>query len=70
MGAIWCVDTLIRQHQPRHRNLVDDVRFDDLANIFGGTDSAIPDGFGIHDHCRTVLALIQASGAIGPDRTL
>jgi hypothetical protein len=68
VGALWSVDAFFRQHQSRDRNFVDDVRLDDFPNVFGGTDSAIPDGFGINDHSRAVFALIQASGAIGTDR--
>jgi len=39
------------------------MRFDDFLDVGGGY-AAVPDGVGIHDKIRTVLALVEAAGLI------
>jgi hypothetical protein len=66
MSATFRVQAFVCQHQSGDRYFVDNVRFDDFPNVFG-SDSAIPDCFGINDHRWPVFALIQTTGAIGSD---
>lgn len=63
MFAGECVETLFLQHQPFHRLPADYVRRDDLIHVVQ-RNTAIPDRFGIDDHVRPVLALVQTSGLV------
>ena len=55
----------VGQAQPLDWMSANDVRFDDLVYV-GFGNVPVPDGFWIHNDCRTVLALIQTAGLIRP----
>ena len=63
------VDALIFKHKAGDRDVIHDVRLDDLSDIFG-LHLAVPHGFGIDDHRGPVLALIEASGFVGAHQSL
>jgi hypothetical protein len=57
------VQNLIRDSQPFHRLVSDDVRFDDFVDIFR-FHSAIPHAFRIDDNVGAKFALVKASRLI------
>src|SRR5258708_18648033 len=59
------IEAFVRDHQALDWLAADDVRVDDFIDISFG-DVAIPDSVGIDDKIRAVLALIEATGLIGP----
>ena len=67
MGACLGVDAPVREAEPFDRTSADQVLLDDLGGIFG-LDVAVPDGFGIYDDRRAVLALVEASGFVDANR--
>jgi len=64
--AGFCVQTLVGEAKAFYGVAAYDVRLDDLVYVRLG-DVAVPDGFGIYDYVRTVLALIEATGLVGAD---
>lgn len=63
------IDAGIGQAQALHGLAAHDVRFDNFVDV-SQADAAIPYTFGIDHKIRPVLALIEASGLIGPHFTL
>lgn len=59
------VETLVGKNQALDRLSVDDVGLDDLLDVCG-SDAPVPDAIGINHHGWSVLALVEASGHIGP----
>jgi hypothetical protein len=55
----------IRHAKPLDRFAAHDVRFDNFIHI-GFGDEPIPHRFGINDEVRSVLALVEAAGLVGP----
>jgi hypothetical protein len=60
MGTLVAVDTGFSQSQPFHWESPDQVLSNDLLNI-AGVHVAVPDGLGINNDHRAMLALIQAA---------
>ena len=69
MGAGCGVEAAIGQYQALDRPTVYQVLSYDLVHVFR-LDEAVPDGFRIDDDGRAMLALVEASGFIGPNRVL
>jgi hypothetical protein len=63
MNAGRRVNTIIIEHQPGHRDLIYNMRFDDLRDVFQ-LHTPIPDSLGIDDYCWTVFTLVKASRSI------
>lgn len=66
MYATWRIDALIGKRESFHRLSSENVRLNDLRDI-GYRDAAIPHGVRVDDDCRSVLALIEATGLVRPD---
>src|SRR5580698_960286 len=60
------VDAGVFHHQSLDGFAADNVSIDNLFHV-GQLHPAIPDGVGINDHVRTVLALVETAGLVGPD---
>jgi hypothetical protein len=60
MGTLVAVDAGFSQSQPFHWASPDQVLSNDLLNI-AGVHVAVPDGLGINNDHRAMLALIQAA---------
>jgi hypothetical protein len=58
------VEAFVSNLEALNRSVAKNVLLDDLFGI-GQSHVAIPNGFGINDHCRTVLALVEASRLVG-----
>jgi hypothetical protein len=58
------VKAIIIKHQPGHWEIIDNMRFDDLHDVFR-LNIPIPDSFGIDDYRWTMFTLIKASRFIG-----
>src|SRR5262249_9055285 len=69
MRAERGVDTFIGQRQSGDRDSVDNVRFNNLFDILS-PHSAVPDAFRVNHHGRSVLALIQTTGAVSANRRI
>ena len=67
VGAAFGVDALVCEAEPFDGTSVDEVLLDDFGGIFG-LDVAVPDGFGIHHHGRSVFALVETSGFVDANR--
>ena len=63
MRAFLRINALLRQNQPLHRHSADNVRFNDLVDIFR-LHASVPNRIGIDDYRLPVLALIKTSGFI------
>src|SRR5215475_3007385 len=61
----WGIQALLLQEQTFHGPASDNMGIDDLVYV-GKGNPAIPYRFGIDHDIRSVLALIEASGMIGP----
>jgi hypothetical protein len=64
MRALFRVNALLGQDQPLDGNSANDVRFDNLVDVFH-LHASVPDRIGIDNNRLAVLALIEASGFIG-----
>jgi hypothetical protein len=64
MFASGGVDALISDPQAFDGTVFDDMRLNDLLDI-RQRNAAVPDRLRVHNHGRTVLTLIQASGFVG-----
>lgn len=69
MRTSIAIDTGLRQPQTFHWTPSNDMFLDNLLDI-AWMNIAIPDSFGIDDHHRSVLALVQTTGFIGADLVL
>ena len=69
MGALVTVDAGFSQSQPFHWASPNEVLSNDLLNI-AGVHVAVPDGLGINNDHRAMLALIQTACLIRPDFVL
>ena len=68
-GGMVAIDAGFRQSQPFYWAALDEVLPNDLLNV-AGVNVAVPDGFGIDNDHRAMLALVQATGLIGADPVL
>ena len=59
-----CIEAAVGQHQALDWLATDYVGFDDFLDI-GLGDVSIPNGLGIDDNSRAVLALIETAGLVG-----
>jgi hypothetical protein len=66
VGAVWGVQAGVGDDQPLDGFVADDVGGDDFFDVMFG-DMAVPDGVGINDDGGSVLALVEASGLVGPN---
>jgi len=69
MRAARCVDTFFGEEEARNRCPIDDVGFDDLGYVFR-FHTTVPDGVRIHDDCRTVFALVEATRLVCPNSVM
>jgi len=69
MRAVVAIDAGLGQAQPFYRTASHEMLLDDLLDVMW-MHIAVPDGFGIDDHHRAVLALVQAGRLIGPNLVL
>ena len=65
VGAALCVQTSVGDLQPLYRSPIDQVLRNNLLHI-ARLHKPIPNGLRIHHDHRPVLALVKASGLIGP----
>jgi hypothetical protein len=63
------VETGVGEAQALNGTVVEEVFGDDLGDVFD-VDEAIPDGLGVDHDDRTVFALVEAAGFVGPDVVL
>ena len=69
MRAMGGVDAGIGQAEAFDGLAADEVLGDDLLDVVE-VDEAVPDGLGIDDHDRAVLALVEAAGFVDADAVL
>jgi hypothetical protein len=67
--AEFGVEALVCEAESFDWLIVDNMGIDDFIHL-GFGNVAVPDGLGIHDDRRSVLALIEASGLVGADTAL
>src|SRR5512143_760117 len=63
------IEARVRRYQPLDGFSTNDVRIENLVDIFRG-DVSIPNRLRINNDIRAVLALVEASGLIGADLSL
>jgi hypothetical protein len=66
MLAGFGIDAAVSEAQALDGTITHNVGLNDLCHI-RESDVAVPDSLGIHDHIRTVFALVEASGLVGAD---
>jgi hypothetical protein len=64
MRAGCRVKAALVQHQPPDWVSANEVFLDNLGDVLRLHES-VPDCLRVHDHCRSVLALVQATGLVG-----
>ena len=64
MFACRRVDAFFAQQQPCDRPVIDDVRFDDLGDVFI-IDTTVPDCVWVNHYSWAMFALIQTASPIG-----
>lgn len=66
MGAVLGVEAGVGEAEALDGTVVEEVFGDDLFDI-ASVDVAVPNGFGIDDDDRAVLALVETAGFVGAD---
>jgi hypothetical protein len=69
VGAVLDVEAGVGDAEALDGAVVEEVLGDDLVDVFE-VDVAVPDGFGIDDDDRAMLALVEAAGLVGADVVL
>ena len=63
------VETRVGDLEAPHGLIAEDMRLNNFLGI-GESHVAVPDGFGIDDDGRSMLALVEAPGLVGSYRCL
>jgi hypothetical protein len=63
------VEAIVGDYQTAHRLAAEDVRLDDLVQVFVAY-SSVPYRFRINDHIRSVLALVETARLVGANAAL
>jgi hypothetical protein len=66
VGALLDVEAGVGEAQALDGTAVEEMLGDDFLDVFDA-DEAVPDGLGVDNDDRTVFALVEAAGFVGPD---